>query len=67
MIKEQLYIVKSKISVQDKIDAAKILGCHVVTIERYLRGHIGREVFALQILKVLKRMINEREAEVLNM
>lgn len=61
LISVQFEFVKDKISVQDKIDASKKLGCHPATVYRYLSGQVAKEPFALELLTFLKKRVAERE------
>ena len=60
-IKEQLAALVSKVSGQDRIDAAVHFNCHTETINRYLRGEVRKGAFGLELLGFLKDKIAKRE------
>lgn len=60
-IKEQLSGLLEKISGNDRMDAAVALGCHIETVNRYLRGEVKKEAFGLELLQFFKTKIIERE------
>lgn len=60
-IKKELGALASKVSVDDKLQAAMQLKAHPETIARYLRGEVSKESFGLNLLSFLKNRIEERE------
>jgi len=61
IIKRQLAAITSKLGCDDRIMAAVHLGCHIETVNRYLRGEVRKEATGLQLLGFLKNRIAERE------
>lgn len=53
--------IKSKVSQADRFEAARELGVHPATVNRYIAGEIRKEGFALDLLSFLKKRIEERE------
>jgi hypothetical protein len=60
-IKAEVVNLNGKISSDDKLEAARELGVHPGTVDRYLRGDMRKETFALDLLSFLKNRVTQRE------
>lgn len=56
-LKAELASFKGKVSGEQKMQIALELGVSSVTIERYLRGELGKKPFARKLIDALKNIV----------
>lgn len=52
--------IAPNVTTEDVMTAGIEMGCYYVTIERYLRGGVAKEKFAIKLLSFLESRIEER-------